>query len=118
MASSRQLRLKGRLIFMLALFSRFVRWSRPDGVRALKPLRRVVKSELFWTGNPHKAGPSFGYHFRRELLECGHTDEFRGDLRPRKKRRCFDCANIHSANEHKPQPVETAEKSAKNKGNE
>ena len=59
------------------------------------PLRDVVKSELFWTGNPHKAGSAFGHHFRRELLSCGHIDDFEGrNLKERKRRRCFECARL------------------------
>lgn len=60
-------------------------------MRKLHPLRKVVSSSLFWMGNPHKAGPSWGYHFLKVKLECGHTVHIRGNLRPAKRRRCDEC---------------------------
>lgn len=58
--------------------------------KLVAPLRRVVKSELWWTGNPHQAVNLQGnHHFRIELLECGHTEDF--GIRTAKRRRCNQC---------------------------
>lgn len=55
------------------------------------PLRRVLRSELWWQGNPHQCGNLYGNRtFRRERLECGHIGEFGTD--ERKRRRCDECA--------------------------
>ena len=55
------------------------------------PLRRVVHTELYWTGNPHQLGPGAGFHFRMDTLECGHALEIRGHLKERARRRCYEC---------------------------
>jgi hypothetical protein len=100
--------------FMLALFSRFLRWLRPDGVRALKP---VALLDLF-------SRPS-GDLWTHEFFTWPNGTKFEvsgGVLR------VWDVAlggagcdwmiTIQSANAGELQPVETGLKSAKNKESE
>lgn len=65
-------------------------------LRFIDPLRRVVKSDLMWEGNPHQAGQRSGNRtFLREKMDCGHTTESRP--RKAKRRRCDECSRGHKA---------------------
>jgi hypothetical protein len=78
---------------MFALFSRFVRWLRPDGVRALKRFhyRNVVSYQPIRDGRGDEL----------VTLECGHS--FILHLTRRAVWPCEECAD--SANAVKPQPT-------------